>query len=592
MSEAWIAAFVREVEGQLQWHGYRRPKHVWTASNVADVLPLMEEVEAAVEFGLHAAGYLAFEAAPAFDPNLQVHPPGDLPLAWWALFEGEPESLEGQGTVLQPNWVPLKWVPRVSRSNYGRAIERIHAAIAAGETYQVNYTFPLDANFDGDPMAWTWHLQAVQKSAHAAFIDTGPFAICSASPELFFELNGDELTTRPMKGTARRGLYPAEDIRRIEELRDSQKNRAENVMIVDMMRNDLGRISEPGTVRVDSLFDVETYPTVHQMTSTVRAQTTARPVDILKALFPPSSITGAPKQRTMELIRELEPYPRGVYTGTMGWLHPGRRASFNVAIRTATLDRQTAIVRYGTGGGIVWDSRAEEEYEECRTKALVLGAGWPAFDLLETLLWRPRSGYFLLRRHLRRLEGSAAYFGIRLDLEQVHRTLTNAVIGGSTPGRVRLTVSRDGEPRVAVTPLPDSLPRTCWHLVLDDRPTDSANVLLYHKTTHRQVYDEALERHPGAEEVLLWNEKEELTESTRANLVLRLEGEWFTPPVSCGLLGGTLRQVLVDRGRVRERTLPVACLREATEILLVNSVRGLIRVNPAVPGKLAPQGGA
>ena len=568
--------------GEARWWRFRDPVEVVTAERLEAVLPALAAVEAAVERGLHAVGFICYEAAPAFDPALAAHPPGPWPLAWWALYRRPEES----GAPRGPAMPALDWRPLMERAAYDDAIRRIRAAIAAGHTYQVNLTFPLEAAYEGEAFALFAALCQWQRPPYAAYLDAGRFAVCSASPELFFALDGERIVTRPMKGTARRGRTLDEDRPRAAELAASAKDRAENVMIVDMMRNDLGRIAEPGSVRVDELCRVETYPTVHQLTSTVSAATHASLVEILRALFPSASITGAPKISTARIIRELEAAPRGVYTGTVGYLAPGRRAQLNVAIRTAAVDRAQRRVRYGTGGGIVWDSDAASEYEECRTKALVLRAATREFELLETLLWRPRRGYFLLARHLERLAASAEYFGIAWRGDDVRRCLDEAR-RGETRQRVRLLLDGDGRPRVETHPLPPE-PRKVWTVALDDRPIDASDVLRFHKTSFRKVYDDVLARHPGADDVLLWNERGELAEATRANLVLRRGRDYLTPPLACGLLAGTYRAELLARGRLREEVLSVDVLDHADEVWLINSVRGWVRarlsVDPRGPG--------
>ncbi len=315
-----------------------------------------------------------------------------------------------------------------------------------------------------------------------------------------------------------------------------------------------------------------------QLTSTVTARTRASVPEILRALFPSASITGAPKIRTSRIIRQLEVAPRGVYAGTVGHLAPGGRACFNVAIRTATVDRERDCVSYGTGGGIVWDSEAASEYEECRTKTFVLKAAAPRHELLETLLWRPRRGYFLLERHLERMAASAEYFDFPWRGDEARQHLEDSAAGfGGVRTRVRLRLDRDGRLRLDATPEDGSGERTVWTLGLDDRPVDSSEIFLFHKTTRRRVYQEALSRHPNWDEVLLWNERGELTEATRANLVLKSGGEYLTPPVDCGLLPGTYRAELLARGRLREEVLNVETLEAADEVLLINSVRGWIR---------------
>ncbi len=565
-----------------RWLSFRDPVAVLVAERLDDVMPLLADVEAQIASGRWAAGFLSYEAAPALDPALAAHDPGSLPLAWWGIFEA-PRRI-----ALSAHW-PLRsgsvdWLPTVSRQRYGEAVERIRAHIAAGNTYQVNYTFPLESPFDGDPAELFATMCAAQQASYCAWIDTGRFAICSASPELFFALDGERIVSRPMKGTARRGRYPAEDASLVAELAASEKERAENLMIVDMMRNDLGRIAKPGSVEVDGLFTVETYPTVHQLTSTVRARTRAAYTELLAALFPSASITGAPKVSTSRIIRRLETGPRGVYTGSIGFLGPGRRARLNVAIRTATVDRDTSIATYGTGGGIVWDSGSDSEYQECRAKSLVLSPP-PELALLETMLWSPKAGYFLLDRHLDRLSASALYFAFPLARAAAFEALAERAAAFEPVGhRVRLLAHRDG--RLEIFAEPWNKPgNSTWTVALDDRPVDDAEPLLFHKTTARGLYDRALLRHPGADEVVLWNGRGELTEATRANLVLKLEGEWLTPPVSCGLLAGTYRAELLARGKIHEQILPVTAFGKAEEIFLVNSLRKWIRAVPRSTGE-------
>ncbi len=579
--------------GEPRWLHFRDPVAVLVAEEPGDVLPVLAEVETQTGAGRWAAGFLSYEAAPALDSALAAFEPRDLPLAWWGIFEAPREV---PLTVSAPRRaLSTDWRPAVSRRRHRRTVERIRAHIAAGDTYQVNYTFPLTSPFDGDPADLFAAMCAAQRAGFCAWVDTGRFAVCSASPELFFALDGERIVSRPMKGTARRGRYPAEDSGRAARLAASEKERAENLMIVDMMRNDLGRIATPGSVEVGDLFTVETYPTVHQLTSTVSARTGASYSQVLRALFPSASITGAPKVATSRIIRRLETGPRGVYTGSIGFLGPDRRAQLNVAIRTATVDTAPPeggqVATYGTGGGIVWDSDADAEYQECRAKALVLGRPQPEFALLETLLWRPGSagssdgggtGYVLLERHLDRLLASAAYFGFRAEVRASGAAAVADALEARAddfpPVRHRVRLVAYPDARLEITAEPWSCSgKKRWTVELDDRPVDDADPFLFHKTTARGLYDRALERHPGADEVVLWNARGELTETTRANLVLKLGDRLLTPPVDCGLLAGTYRAELLARGRIHEQVLTVAALEQAEEIFLINSVRGWIR---------------
>jgi len=351
-------------------------------------------------------------------------------------------------------------------------------------------------------------------------------------------------------------------------------------MIVDMVRNDMGRIAVVGSVDVTRLYDVERYPTVWQMTSTVQARTHASLPELMRALFPCASITGAPKPRTMQIIAELETTPRGVYTGAIGFMAPGPRAQFNVAIRTVVLDRATGQAEYGVGGGILWDSESAAEYEECRIKAQVLTRRSPDFALLETLLWTPEDGYFLLSRHLSRLRDSAEYFGIPLDLDRVRKLLDReASRFAGRPHRMRLLVAGDGLPVCECMPWP--APGDAAHdrngpvrLRFAREPIDAADPFMFHKTTSRAVYEAARAGVTDADDVLLWNVRGEVTETSIANIVVAVDNTLVTPPVSCGLLAGTFRAWLLERHEVEERVIMRSDLTPETRMYVVNSVRG------------------
>jgi para-aminobenzoate synthetase/4-amino-4-deoxychorismate lyase len=344
-------------------------------------------------------------------------------------------------------------------------------------------------------------------------------------------------------------------------------------MIVDMTRNDLGKIAEIGSVSVPKLFEIERYPTVWQMTSTVTATSQATFTDVLTALFPCASITGAPKRRTMQIITELEDEPRRVYTGCIGYLAPGQIAQFSVAIRTVIVDRETRQAEYGVGGGIVWDSQADEEYAECQDKARALTERKEPFSLLETLRWTPEDGYFLLDYHLRRLSDSADYFGFELDPRRVVAELEELAAGLSQRTyKIRLLAQRDGSVTAEATMI--ELSEQPLRLALAVKPVDSNDKFLFHKTTRRQVYDEALAEHRDADDVILWNERGELTETCLGNLVLKIGDRLVTPPLDCGLLAGTLRAYLLERGEIDEGVLTLDSLERCEEIYRINSVRG------------------
>ena len=502
------------------------PIEILQASALAEVGPVLDRAEAAARSGRIAAGFVAYEAAPAFDPAFKVRPPTDLPLAWFGVFEHS--QILGSNALGVTKPPRLHWEPSISLDRYRRTVARIHDHIAHGDSYQVNFTLRLKADFEGDPWALFTSLCRGQRSECCAFVDTGSWVLCSASPELFFELEGDRIHSRPMKGTAPRGKSADEDASQASWLQQSAKNRAENVMIVDMVRNDLGRIAAAESVRVGGLCQLERYPSVFQLTSTVEARTTASLNDIFAALFPCASITGAPKVRATEIIAALEDRPRGIYTGAIGIIGPGRRARFNVAIRTAQIHPGMGCAEYGTGGGIVWDSVADDEWHECRTKALILQPPAPEFDLLETLRWEPEAGFRLLRRHLDRLTASADYFDFALDL--AHLTEALELEARALPPRahrLRLQLSADGMIAIEATPITEE--RRRWRLAIASHPVDSENRFLYHKTTHRQVYEARRRAFPDHDDVLLWNQEGEVTESTVANVVVRIRGTALHP---------------------------------------------------------------
>ena len=556
------------------------PVRVVVAYRPDVVMVALLEVETAVSrHNLYAAGFITYEAAAAF--NLTVHPPRDgLPLLWFGLYQ-QPTNHLTNHQPLTTSYQLGEWQPTVSWAQYADAIGRVKDEIAAGNTYQVNYTHQLQANFQGDPRRLFADLAAAQQADYAAFIDMGRYAICSASPELFFQLDGDVLTSKPMKGTAVRGLTLAADKANMDWLHHSEKNQAENVMIVDMIRNDMGRVADIGSVQVPELFAVERYPTVLQMTSTVTAQTQAPLADIMAAMFPCASITGAPKVRTMKIINELEPTPRGVYTGAIGYIAPHRQAQFNVAIRTVVVDRERDTAVYGVGGGIVWDSDAADEYEECRLKTQVLvqaslQSKRPAFSLLESLLWTPEDGCFLLAAHLQRLCDSAEYFGIAVDETAIRERLKAGswqFVAGQSPQKIRLLVAQNGDFTVQAVPLSQGALSEPINVKLAAQPVDSGNVWLYHKTTRREAYETARADRPDCDEVILWNERGEITEALTSNIVVELDGQLWTPPIASGLLAGTFRESLLAQSKIQERVISIDEFQQSPRLWLINSVR-------------------
>lgn len=551
------------------WVRYARPRAVFCLHAHEEIVPLLAHLEAEVErCGVHAAGFLSYEAGAAFDPAMPRASCAPFPLAWFGLFD-PPRPVD---LLPAPSGPGLGWVPELNASAHAHALARIREFLAQGETYQVNFTYRQHADFSGDLWALFCRLAAAQPSRHGAYLHIGAFAVCCASPEMFFERAGEEVWSLPMKGTAPRGRWTEEDEARGRALGASEKDRAENVMIVDMVRNDLGRVCLPGSVAVPNLFRVERYPTLWQMTSLVRGRSTRTTAEIMAALFPAASITGAPKVRTMEIIDALETSPRRIYTGTIGVMTPGRQARFNVAIRTVLVDLARARAEYGVGGGIVWDSDPDAEYRETRIKARVLGHAPRSFQLLETMRWTRDEGIFLFDRHLRRLRASAGYFGYRLDEPEVRAALDRYVAALDLEGCVlRLALDSSGQASVTHRPQPESRP---CRVALAQEPVNENDSFLFHKTTNRDVYDAAVKVASGVDDVLLWNRRGEVTESTISNVLVELDGVKLTPALDCGLLPGVLRAQLLETGQIREAVIRVEDLGRCDGLWLLSAVRG------------------
>ncbi len=551
---------------------FRAPQRIVTTNSHSEIQGCLAAIEADCAAGATAIGYISYEGARAFDHAFVTQSAGSVPLLWFALFEHEHAAPHNQ----QAGPVALRWDIDTPRAAHAEAVARIREEIAAGTTYQVNYTARMRAAIPGDPLTWYEGLRRAQGIGYHVCIETDEWCVLSLSPELFFETDGVVIRTRPMKGTRPRGRFVAEDNELVDELRSSAKERAENLMIVDLMRNDLGRIAETGSVRVTRLYDVEKYPTVLQLTSTVEAtlrEGTTLP-GIMRALFPPGSVTGAPKISTMRLIAELETAPRGSYCGAIGMVER-HRSIFNVPIRTLWLDRRTGIAEYGTGGGITADSRADAEYDELLTKARVVSRPWPAFDLLETMR-AERGTVVRLDQHLLRLEESAEYFDYPFCESAILRALEAAAIQTPEQARIRLLLSGSGQVRVERHEL-DVLPEAV-HVRLANSPVDSRSPFQFHKTTAREVYDAARAGAPSAFDVLLYNERGEITEFTRGNVVVELEGSRYTPPRECGLLAGVFRGELLRNGEINERIITKDEIAHASRVWFVNSVREWVEV--------------
>jgi para-aminobenzoate synthetase/4-amino-4-deoxychorismate lyase len=578
---------------------YTEPERVIAAYTPEDVEAKLDEVAAGLARGAHAAGFFSYELGYCLEPKLRALLPTkrSVPLFWIGLFS-KPRPLDDAGTRawLDPHGaagrakisdLKLSW----SREQYGRAFDKVENYIAAGDVYQINLTLKYHFAFEGDPVALYAALRRKQRVAYGALIHASEFDVLSLSPELFFRREGKHMSTRPMKGTAPRGRTPREDARLRTWLAMDEKQRAENLMIVDLLRNDLGRVAKIGSVEVTDLFTVETYRSVHQMTSGIQAELRSDMglKDMLRALFPCGSVTGAPKVRAMEIISELEAGPRGIYTGAIGHIAPSGDAQFNVAIRTVVL--ADGAGEMGIGSGIVADSKADSEFEECLLKAHFLTKVDTPFELIETLRFTQGEGFHLLERHLARLQSSAAHFGYPFSREAVLAALGAEAARVEAPvALVRLLLGEEGTITVTSTAITLPTKDTVWRFVISDQRLDEKDPFFYHKTTRRQFYDREMERQKAltqCDEVVFLNKKGELTEGTRSTLFIEIDGRLFTPALTCGLLPGTLRDELLDlpRAAASETILTPQDLLNADRIYLGNSVRGLVRAELIEPGR-------
>lgn len=578
---------------------FTAPERTLEAFAPSDVAPLLAALEAAGREGLYAAGFLAYEAGLAFHP-VAAPPAGRL--AWFGLY-AHPHVLPRADVDALLATAPEGGVEATQlgqdAETYAACVEAVRALIREGDVYQVNYTLPLRFTLRGDALGLYARLRQRQPVPYAAWIALAERCVLSLSPELFFRRAGGRLTARPMKGTAARGATPAEDAARAAALAADPKNRAENLMIVDLLRNDLSVVCRPGTVAVPRRFEVEPYATLFQMTSTVEGQLlpSASLADIVGALFPCGSVTGAPKRRAMQRIAELEEAPRGVYCGSIGFVAPGGDAVFNVAIRTIEIETAEAegpAGRLGVGSGIVWDSDAAAEYAECRLKArFLLDPPPPGYALLETMRWE--DGIALWKLHQARLARSAAALGFRYDAPAVEAALedaTAALLPG-TPHRVRLRLEAGG--RVAVEAAPfEGVPEPL-RVTFAAEPLRTDAPLRRHKTTQRAAYEAAYAqaRAAGFDEVLFVNERGEVAEGSRTNVFARLSGRLVTPPLDAGALPGVYRRHLLDTWPdAAEGTLRPADLLAAEAVFVCNAVWGLCAATltlPGTPASAAPE---
>lgn len=551
-----------EFEGRARL--YREPSEIVEASRPGEVRPALDRLR-----GRHSAGFIAYDAGHALEPRLAPLAPeaeaGGPPLLWFGLFDGW-EEVDPEALLPEPAgaWAGRP-APRVGREAHEGAISQALEHILAGDIYQANLTFQAEVATAGHPLALYAAIRPRARAGWGGIVFTGAHWLLSFSPELFFTLEAGRVTARPMKGTAPAGGDP-------EALRNDPKQRAENLMIVDLLRNDLSRLCRPGTVKVPALFEVETYPTLLQLTSTVVGELEAGRggVDLVETIFPCGSVTGAPKIRAMEIIASLEGERRGPYTGSVGRLAPDGGAAFNVAIRTLVLKRGETVARLGLGSGIVADSVASDEWRECLVKGEFV-ATTARFDLIETIRFDPREGLYELDRHLARMKRSADAFGFAFDRHDARNELQAATFFLREARKLRMLLSSSGALAIETRPLPQSPDEVA--VALAALPVEPEDFRLRHKTSDRRFYDEARES-AGTYEVAFVDRHGFLTEGSFTTLFLERGGRLLTPPLARGLLPGVLREVLIEEGRAEEADLRPEDLEGG--FFVGNAVRGLM----------------
>ena len=552
---------------------FKNPLKELKTKDINEVKPLLAQVEAYQKEGYYAVGYLSYEASVAFEPKFEVLN-GPL-MSEYLLYFTIHETVQTEPLPLsyEPVSLPDSWKELTSASEYKEAIQKIHHHIRQGDTYQVNYTVQLSQELKADPLAIYNRLVVEQKAHYNAFIQHDDVSILSISPELFFEQDDRLLTTRPMKGTTHRGLTNQEDLQEAAWLEADPKNRAENMMIVDLLRNDMNRISEIGSEQVTHLCQVEQYSTVWQMTSTIESRLRAE-IDLIqtfRALFPCGSITGAPKISTMEIIQKTEKSPRGVYCGTIGILLPKGKRIFNVAIRTLQMQGDQAI--YGVGGGITWDSKWESEYQETKQKSAVLYRQEPHFEILTT--GRIHQGELtFLDKHVTRLREASRYFAYPYDEPKLLKELQEelAHLESNLDYRCRIALQKNGTFHLVITELTD-LPASYLQAQLTEQKLDLATPFTYFKTSQRDHLSQS------DHEQIFHLPDGTLLETTIGNLVLEIEGQLYTPPAHLPLLDGIYRRHLLETQQVEEKLLTLNDLTDADRIYACNALRGLYELD-------------
>lgn len=566
-----------DFEGQHKY--FCDPIKILATTKVSSIKKCLEEIESFIAQGFYAVGYLAYESAMGFNQanQTQSNPPQDtdLPLLLFGIYDKY--SSHPPKSIPHYQAEPLVLSCDTTIEEYNQKIDFIRSQIELGNTYQTNYTIQFKAPFDGNPIDYYYFLQKNNQADYCAYLEHDDYHILSISPELFFRIENKTITTKPMKGTVGRGLTTQQDNQQ-RLLLMSEKNLAENMMIVDLLRNDLSQISKPGTVVVPTLFSAEKYPTVWQLTSTIEGQLIEdiHLFDIFRALFPCGSITGAPKVSTMQIIAQIENTARGVYCGTIGYIEPfGHKMVFNVPIRTLTINQQ--YMHYGVGGGITWDSTSQDEYNEILIKSAILNRTITIPEYIIESLLLENGQFFLLDQHLTRLTDSASYFNFECNIRIIKLALMNlANTYSKNLYKIRILLRENGQFEInhdsIITPLQIA------EIEFAPNCVNNQNLFLYHKTSIRHHFPALT----PAKEYINFNQHDEITEFVNGNIALLVDNQWVTPKITSGLLAGTMRQFYLESKQLVEKTLTKKDVLHAEKIAFINSVRKWVEIDDKV----------
>ena len=579
-----------------KWLLFPAPHKIYETQNINEVLHILEKLDQHIKKDkYYVAGFITYAAAPAFDESMKVKPNVILPLICFGIYS-KPYVIDLSLNIKENEDLNINWESEIDKNEFEKNFLSIKSAIENGEVYQINYTYKYNtkynSNIEKDKIKkkfWNYFKSIIkaQKFHYGAWIEADDWIIASATPELFFKIDNNQIEMHPMKGTSKRSLTLKEDIITAYNLQNSFKARAENGMIVDMVRNDLSRFSA-NKVAVKSLFTLEQYPSLWQLTSNVITNTISNFSTVIKNIFPPASITGAPKISSVNLINKLEKSPREIYTGSIGFWTPDSYAQFNVAIRTLLFDLNKKNISYGVGSGIVWDSDVDEEWEEGIVKTKILyniNKNYKEFSIFETILWKIESGFTYLDDHISRLINSADYFQFKYDEDEIKEKFKLLDLNLKSLDKinhqykVKLILEENGKVKLIYQKWDPKTAKIYKIILGKNCKIDSKDPFLYHKTTQRKVYENARNTYPEYDDVLLINEKNEVTESTIANIIIKQNNEFYTPPVSCGLLEGVYRKNMINENKLKEKILTIDEVMNADEVNLINSIRGIWNVS-------------